>query len=83
MLISIGVFMVTLKWVQDFHLVFKPTAVCVNTNFPNIPISKECVNVDFIIRCVSVFVFIFFRNHILIATLYIMESSVFFFNMNL
>lgn len=60
MLISIGVFMVTLKWVQDFHLVFKPMAVCVNTNFPNIPISKECVNVDY--NQMFLFLFLFFSE---------------------
>lgn len=54
MVISVGAFMVTLKWFQDFHLVFEPMAVYVNTIFSNIPISEECLSV-----CLIRFVFVF------------------------
>lgn len=55
--VSIGTFMVTLRWFQDCNLVFKPMAVCVITNFSYICSLEGCMSVCFIIRLVSAFFF--------------------------
>ena len=57
MIISIPVFMVTLKWIQEFHLAFEPMGVYMNTICSNVPIPEECMSIWLVIRYVSGFVF--------------------------
>lgn len=45
MIISIPVFMVTLKWIQEFHLAFEPMGVYMNTICSNVPIPEECMSI--------------------------------------
>lgn len=75
MIISIPVFMITLKWIQDFHLAFEPMGVYMNTICSNVPVPEECMSVCLVTK------YFFFRSYILIPTLYLMELSVSFFNM--
>ena len=60
--------MVTLKWIQDFHLAFEPMGVYMNTICSNVPIPEECMSVCLVIRYVSVFFFqkLYFNPHTLL-----------------
>ena len=53
MIISIPVFMITLKWIQDFHLAFEPMGVYMNTICSNVPVPEECMGVLHKLNCES------------------------------